>query len=233
MTDNQDGKKDLFKGILESLQQDGNAPLEDMDITAFLQDLAEQAKHREQGQENTHKKMAELGTIKLLPQQGAGKIYFGMTREQAESILGQAEMEDGFDESKLCFYEMQTKDGKNELVCSIAYEKNKVYEITLYDSLASEVSVTLNGVDVFKEKAENAVAQLEKIYASLCSFQEDDKDLATEYSFEAQGIILWRESAFHPKLLGKSDFQQMTAEEQEYEKRFWHFNVVTIRAAAM
>ena len=36
---------------------------------------------------------------------------------------------------------------------------------------------------------------------SSCVYEWDDEDLSTNYEFPAIGVRLWREDAFHPKLL--------------------------------
>lgn len=170
----------------------------------------------------------ELAPLTIIPKKGVGNICFGMTKEQVDAILGpsysripprqRVNFIDGFDEFQYVDF-------------VVGFFENQVVEISVNSPVLScdsqqEMPVTLFGVNVFGEKAEDVIGQLES--HAPAEFDCEDRELSSEVVFDSLGIAFWRESVFHPKLLNTPDFQEMDEEELEYQKQFWHFSCVTL-----
>ena len=147
-----------------------------------------------------------MKTLSVIPHEGIGSLKLGMSPEQiltalaelyAEFSIGnsgnikiaQEKEEDGFTLRYFnnCVFFMVRYQGERAVEIGVDYEIQKYAEVTLYDK------------SVFTTLAEEMVAFL-KQYSS-CVYEWDDEDLSTNYVFPAIGVRLWREDAFHPKLL--------------------------------
>ena len=90
--------------------------------------------------------------------------------------------------------------------------------------------VVFNNIDLFHTKAEDIFDSLKRFSSYDCDCE--DEYLSCTYYFKDLGMMLWRESAFHPKLLQEEWFQKLIAvqeENLEYEKRFWFFNQICLK----
>ena len=174
--------------------------------------------------EISRKERTSLNPVNIIPGQGEGNLSFGMSRQQAEKRLGEPAMEDG----ENCYYEMKLGSGCTALVYQLLFQENQLTEITLYDSLKEDGPVLWGDVEVFSEKAEDVIAKLQK--KAECRLDHPDPEQATECRIDSMGLTLWRERAFSQKEMSNPDFLKMEKDEQEYEKSFWHFASVTIKA---
>lgn len=168
----------------------------------------------------------KLHSIEILPKKGDGNLSFGMSRAEVDAFLGEPAMTEG-EQDEICFYEMKMQDGSVELVYKVSFEENKVKEWTMYDSLAKDIEVKLFGVDVFSEKAEDVIAKL-SAHTEVCC--DEDRDLTTFAELDALGISLWRESAFHDKLIDTLEYQSLSEENKEYEQQFRYFATLTMKS---
>ncbi|WIV11824.1 hypothetical protein [Proteiniborus sp. MB09-C3] len=160
-----------------------------------------------------------MKTVIVYPHKGIGNILFGMTRKEVEEIL-------------LPAYCKEEPEGEGILV---RYDD---YHITYIEDIVSEIymnnlenyKVMLNDIDLFNTKAEDIFDSLKKLSDYDCDCE--DEYLSCTYYFKDLGMTLWRESAFHPKLLQEEWFKRLIAvqeENLEYEQQFWFFSQVCLK----
>lgn len=144
-----------------------------------------------------------MDILRILPFEGLNTIKLGMTPDEIAAILGPPVHSRGED----CLdYD------------DINYTLSDRYRVMLHD------------VDLFGEKAEDAIRKLEAL--TPCTYEGyADKDLANEYTFPAWKIRFWRERAYHPKLMQDPEFIELISMHEEnlaYELQFWHFESVVV-----
>ena len=152
-----------------------------------------------------------MQTIIVYPHKGIGSINFGMTRNEVEQIISPKHY------------------GEQSIYDSIFIQYSD-YHITYKDNLVSEICVNkhdeykvlINNIDVFRTKAEEIFDTFKRNSEYDCDCE--DEYLSRTYDFKDLGMSLWRESAYHPKLLNEEWFQELINEQEEnleYEQRFW------------
>lgn len=157
--------------------------------------------------------------LTIIPNKSIGAIKLGMERERVEKLFDyRHEEEEQIGEL------LSVRYNRSQII--ILYENNKVVEITLDSSISEEYDVILEEINLFTTKVEDIIKYLRNY--SEYSYNTDDELLSTEYVFKDMGIVFWRESAFHPKLLKENWFNEMSEENKEYEKRYWYFNTLTL-----
>ena len=87
-------------------------------------------------------------------------------------------------------------------------------------------SIKLFGMDMFNTTAECIIDSLMKKDKVICN--EKDLQLGTEYIFPKSGVRLWRERAFHPKLLKDPLYMEEMQAVLEDEYQYQYFQMVTI-----
>ena len=87
----------------------------------------------------------------------------------------------------------------NDSFFLVQYRNGKATEIGIQRDLSKVASIKLFGMDMFNTTAECIIDSLMKKDKVICN--EKDLQLGTEYIFPKSGVRLWRERAFHPKLL--------------------------------
>ncbi|WDV48045.1 hypothetical protein PV797_10195 [Clostridiaceae bacterium M8S5] len=159
--------------------------------------------------------------IAIYPYEGIGNIKFGMTRKETEQSF------------HLTCYDEEI-NGEHVFVqyedYCITYKNDRVFEITI-DNI-DDYKVIYNGIDLFRTKVEDIFNCLKKISEYDCDCE--DEYLSSTYYFKDLGKILWRESAFHPKLLQEEWFQKLINENEENlecEKRFWFFDQIILESS--
>ena len=81
-------------------------------------------------------------------------------------------------------------------------------------------------MDMFNTTAECIIDSLMKKDKVICN--EKDLQLGTEYIFPKSGVRLWRERAFHPKLLKDPLYMEEMQAVLEDEYQYQYFQMVTI-----
>ena len=79
---------------------------------------------------------------------------------------------------------------------------------------------------IFNTAAECIIDSLMKKDKVICN--EKDLQLGTEYIFPKSGVRLWRERAFHPKLLKDPLYMEEMQAVLEDEYQYQYFQMVTI-----
>ncbi len=114
-----------------------------------------------------------------------------------------------------------------DLFAMVLYQEGRAAEIGIGSSLRTHIPITLYGMDCFRMPAE-ALLEALKAYGPHI-FQGADEELGTEYAFPSLGLRLWREGAFHPKLLSDAAYVSgMSAVlEEEYKYRYFELAFVS------
>lgn len=168
-----------------------------------------------------------MKVINVYPYHGIGDILFGMTRRQVEQIISC----NSYCEDKILndgYISVRYED------YHITYRDNEVVEICINEPLDNAYMVVFDGIDLFRTKAEEIFDTLKKLSEYDCDCY--DEYLSSSYYFKAFNMALWRESAFHPKLLKEDWFLELISaneENLEYEQRFWFFQQVCLRDQSM
>lgn len=166
--------------------------------------------------------------IVVIPNESVAEIRLGMTREQVEAIVAKLCAENGgadripdseFNQTRMPYVTYRL--GRTGIYYYITYLDNKVAEITVNRGIEGQAIATLYGVDLFFEKAQDVIAKLRSYGPCVCDCA--DPLLAYTYDFPTLGIGLWREMVYHPKLLLTQEYQEMSPENVEYQKRFEYF----------
>ena len=144
------------------------------------------------------------------PGEGFGPFRLGMTEGEAEGLRKTLDLR----EPPESFY--------------LEYLDHKLARIGL-DAFSGEAAV-YRDLDLFHTHAEEIIGALAEQEAFLCDCA--DLELASTYRFPALGLELWREWAYHPKLLENPRFMEELGHDPELlaeEQRFWYFNQVWVQ----
>ena len=99
-------------------------------------------------------------------------------------------------------------------------------EIGIQRELSKVASIKLFGLDMFNTTAECIIDSLMKKDNVVCN--EKDLQLGTEYLFPEIGVRLWRERAFHLKLLKDPLYMEEMQAVLEDEYQYQYFQMVTV-----
>ena len=114
----------------------------------------------------------------------------------------------------------------------LEYEDGKLSRIGL--DRCDDLKVLYRGLDLTDTHAEDLIPALAKETGYVCDCE--DHELACTYEFPALGLELWRESAYHPKLLTYPEFQELIQalpENLEYEQDHgWCFAQVWVQTGS-
>ncbi|WP_130868294.1 16S rRNA (cytosine(967)-C(5))-methyltransferase RsmB [Intestinimonas massiliensis (ex Afouda et al. 2020)] len=165
------------------------------------------------------------GVYEVRPNEGMGPFTLGMTQAEAEEALrklGEAES------PAVEVWHRFGGDGVPETF-HLEYEDGRLSRIGLNQS--KDLKVLYRGLDLTRTHAEDLIPALAKETGYVCDCE--DHDLACTYEFPALGLELWRESAYHPKLLDRPGFQELIRElpeNLEYEQdNGWCFAQVWVQ----
>ena len=114
----------------------------------------------------------------------------------------------------------------NDSFFLVQYRNGKATEIGIQRDLSKVASIKLFGMDMFNTTAECIIDSLMKKDKVICN--EKDLQLGTEYIFPKSGVRLWRERAFHPKLLKDPLYMEEMQAVLEDEYQYQYFQMVTI-----
>ena len=114
----------------------------------------------------------------------------------------------------------------NDSFFLVQYRNGKATEIGIQRELSKVASIKLFGLDMFNTTAECIIDSLMKKDNVICN--EKDLQLGTEYIFPKIGVRLWRERAFHPKLLKEPLYMEEMQAVLEDEYQYQYFQMVTV-----
>lgn len=114
-----------------------------------------------------------------------------------------------------------------DLFFLVSYQGDYAVEIGVDRSLSSMATVSLYNMDVFNTPAEQLVFALKEF--SPCSYDLDDELLSTNYEFAEIGIRLWRDAAFHPKLLLDEKYMSEMSQVIDDMRQYLYFDLIAIK----
>jgi hypothetical protein len=158
----------------------------------------------------------------IKPFASVGDLKLGITREEAEKILGKLKRQRK--ENYGC-EEYYCLVGEYEYYC-LSFDENGLCRILYQLERKNKEKIELYGIDLAHTPAEEIIPALEK-YAA-CEWDQSDKDLSYFYTFPSIGVMLFRSSAFHPKLLETDYFADWDPEAAEDEKKYQYFEAVIL-----
>ncbi|WP_186323371.1 hypothetical protein [Paenibacillus xylanexedens] len=168
-----------------------------------------------------------MNEITITPLVGIGPFRLGMSREEVEQKFQELDhwrADDGIPMNP-SYIEMlfirehfeYDADGRVKFIQLI----NPQYSGEFH------VPCLFQGVDVFKAKAEALIYSLREDYPTV-----GDHDPKTGFSFAIRALELsfWREGIMNDDILRDPEFLEMSEENQELEKRYFHFTTISIGA---
>ena len=165
------------------------------------------------------------GVYEVRPNEGMGPFTLGMTQAEAEDALNK------LNEEEHQAVEVWHRFGGygSPQTFQLEYEDGKLSRIGL--DRCDDLKVLYRGLDLTGTHAEDLIPALAKETGYVCDCE--DHELACTYEFPALGLELWRESAYHPKLLTYPEFQELIQalpENLEYEQDHgWCFAQVWVQ----
>ena len=169
-----------------------------------------------------------MDTIYVQPGKSIGPLILGMHRTEIEAELqklsSQKEVQLREDSSKgsEC-YHVRYFVGDSRIFFMVGYDMDKrAVSISAHRDARPE----LYGLDVSQTEAEPLVETLKQY--DVCVFDYWDEQLSTQYTFPTIGVRLWREMAFHRKLLEDAAWMEEMSEVLEDEYEHLYFELVTV-----
>ena len=168
------------------------------------------------------------GVYEVRPNEGMGPFTLGMTQAEAEDALNK------LNEEERQAVEVWHRFGGygSPQTFQLEYEDGKLSRIGL--DRCEDLKVLYRGLDLTGTHAEDLIPALAKETGYVCDCE--DHELACTYEFPALGLELWRESAYHPKLLAVPEFQELIQalpENLEYEQDHgWCFAQVWVQTGS-
>lgn len=174
----------------------------------------------------------------ISPGEKIGPLELGMTPKQIWNALSCLCAEWGFSISDTHIDETWEK-GTGKLCCRylnqkfffiVWYRQSRAIEIAVDLLLREQLLVLLYGMDIFQTEAEKVLAALKQVEPCLCD--AGDEQLGTNYEFSSLGLRLWRERAFHRKLLLDKVYREEMALVLEEEYQYLYFQIVAVMEKA-
>ena len=172
--------------------------------------------------------------LTVTPHIGIGPLKLGMSPEQilkAINIVIEALSIPNSDDIDIS--ERKEEDGftlryiGNSFFFMVIYQNNKAVEISVNHEITKYASVTLYEKEIFSTSAEELVNYLSTI--SPCTYDLDDILLSTNYEFTDIGVRLWRELAFHEKLLFDKTYMNDMSQIIDEMYRYLYFELVAVK----
>ena len=170
------------------------------------------------------------------PHIGIGQLKLGMAPDELEKTLLQMKKQWSNSSDEAMQMERCAETGDPNLITGrymdndsfflVQYRNGKATEIGIQRDLSKVASIKLFGMDMFNTAAECIIDSLMKKDNVICN--EKDLQLGTEYIFPKIGVRLWRERAFHPKLLKDPLYMEEMQAVLEDEYQYQYFQMVTV-----
>lgn len=179
-----------------------------------------------------------METLTVLPREGIGRLRLGMTPDEIETALCtmQAEWAE-LDNSKLDVTLQNEIESPGWLTgryisstafFRVEYYRGRAVEIGVDSLIRERGNISLYGIDIFRTPAEEVIEALKTF--SSCTCEIADKELATDCWFAEIGVRLWRERAFHPKLLQNKEYMEEMQLVLEDEYPYRYFQLVAVQS---
>ena len=162
--------------------------------------------------------------IIIIPHIGIGQLKLGMAPDELENALLQMKKQWSNSSDEAMQMERCAETGDPNLITGrymdndsfflVQYRNGKATEIGIQRELSKVASIKLFGLDMFNTTAECIIDSL--------------MQLGTEYLFPEIGVRLWRERAFHLKLLKDPLYMEEMQAVLEDEYQYQYFQMVTV-----
>ena len=181
--------------------------------------------------------------IYVIPGKSIGRLELGMTRDEILRAIHEMRMEWGTaDVSDVEIIEEPEFDGLRcvrymnwssgiPFFFIVAFRNGEAVEIGINRDVDSENPVVypikeMQHLALFRLPAELLVTYLKTF--SICIADSDDELLSNEYVFSELGLKLWRENAFHSKLLLDQEYMNMMGDMVTEEFKNVFFDIVKV-----
>lgn len=163
--------------------------------------------------------------MKIYPFRQVGLLKLGMTKCEVDILFhaqGSRNPIPNCDEG----YFYIDNSGKQQHEYGCGFVNNRLCRIMYILHKDDAEKIDLFNVDLAHTPAETVISELEK--RALCTWDTEDKDLSYFYTFPSIGIMLFRPSAFHPKLLKTDYFADWDPEAAKDERKYEYFEAVIL-----
>ncbi|GKU77079.1 hypothetical protein [Paenibacillus sp. L3-i20] len=186
--------------------------------TNFIPDVA----HVPPIEETTYEIELPFEPFIITPNVGVGPIKIGMCKSEVDAIVKLNSKERRTDR-------MHSPSLFNCVFAHFEYDsEDRLSFIALENNYTEDGIVCLyNGIDVFRTKADELVAKLDK----LSPYDRNNPELGYSYIFNELNICLWRPSVITEEDLHSERFLEMSLENQQYEKRYLYFTQILVTAS--
>ena len=172
--------------------------------------------------------------ITVIPHIGIGPLKLGMSPEQIlNAIYELIEMFSIPNSGKIIIRERKNDDGYtlrylgDYFFFIIEYQNSQAVEIAVNNTINEYANISLYEKKIFSTTAEELVNYLSHI--SPCISDLDDILLSTNYDFSDIGVRLWRELAFHEKLLLDKTYMEDMSQVIDEMYRYLYFELIAIK----
>lgn len=178
-----------------------------------------------------------MRTLHVIPFEGIGLLKLGMSPEQIlDAITEEWSNLNLFGNNNIQISKDTEDDGyslryiKGSFFFMVYYINDRAVEISVDREMSNRMNVVLYDVDVFNTPAEEVINSVR--HFSKYSYDAEDELLSTNYVFNDIGIRLWREEAFHEKLLSDKAYMEKMSMIIEEMYRYLYFDIITVRKQA-
>lgn len=179
----------------------------------------------------------------VTPRVGIGALKVGMSPEQILAAIAQEEaalqLSDAayqrFDRSARTLQIAEALEGhgmtrrymKGPFFFMVHYRGARAVEISVDRQISRWTQVKVFDRDVFHTPAETLIHALKQF--GSCTYDNKDEQLSSEYEFRDMGLRLWREMAFHEKLLLDEAYMDEMRPVIGDMEQYRYFDMVTVR----
>jgi len=158
------------------------------------------------------------------PGTGIGQIRLGMTKTEVEEWL--RSYTDRYEITREQNPQRYHLEGTIRSCFQCEFdEEGKVSVIQISSGLKDVLHCEFMGIDVFRMKAEELVAQIDQ----LSPYDREHGELGYTYEFPALGLTFWRPVILNEADLAAEWFQEMDPAIQEDEMKNLYFECVSVR----
>lgn len=179
----------------------------------------------------------------VTPRVGIGALKLGMSPEQILVAIAQEEaalqLSDAvyrqFDRSARTLQIAEALEGhgmtrrymKGPFFFMVHYQNEQAVAISVDRQISHWSQVTVFDMDVFHTPVETLIHALKQF--GSCTYDNEDEQLSSEYEFRDMGLRLWREMAFHEKLLLDEAYMDEMRLVIDDMYRYLYFDMVTVK----
>lgn len=172
--------------------------------------------------------------LPVIPHIGIGPLKLGMSPQQILAAID--ELQKNYDLPTMRKLQVLEEDDDGEILlryCSdifffmVRYRNNQAIEVDVDYQISDYLMVSLYEMDVFKVEAEELINMLKK--RSAYSIDDVDEQLSTNYEFPDIGIRLWREYAFHKKLLSDKKYVEEMSLIIDEMYQYLYFQIIGVQ----